>query len=510
MNDASAEFRTRPRDVAKIRAKPVQRWDPEYVLASGLEVRESETGGTLFSLNPLMAMRVNAIGYTMLARLSACQGCTATELADDVPGLSPVSAERFLDNLTARRLLTRTPERMTIWPSVTVIVPAHGRPKATKACVKSLLSLDYPRERIEIIVVDDASDPPLASALADQPVRLLRLDRNLGQSAARNLAAAEARGELLAFIDNDCVAAPHWLHDLVPYLGDPDTAIVGGRVVAPPPDGSVAAYEAVCSPLDMGATEGAVGPTEAIAYLPTCNLVVRRDVLLAEGGFDAQMRVGEDVDFTWRVLREGRRAYYAAAGEVAHDHRVRLGALLRRRADYGFSEAELQCRHPETRSPLPLPRTGIAALVALTSVSLSWQVGLAPAVLALALGVVELAGKKRRLERMHLAIPMACLVASVLREHAASVYHLGRHVTRYYGLPLVIVCIAWPPLIPSAAVLMIGPAVCDHHRLGPRLGLHKFLALYLLDMAAYQLGVWRGCAVHRCWRPLLPAIRWRR
>jgi GT2 family glycosyltransferase len=70
--------------------------------------------------------------------------------------------------------------------------------------------------------------------LRDLPITLLRQERNIGQSAARNLAAALASGAVLAFIDNDCVAEPDWLKTLLPYLADPAVAIVGGRVVAPP------------------------------------------------------------------------------------------------------------------------------------------------------------------------------------------------------------------------------------------------------------------------------------
>ena len=108
------------------------------------------------------------------------------------------------------------------------------------SCVRSLLALDYPADRREIIVVDDASTPPLAEALHDLPIRLLRQERNIGQSAARNLAATMASGTVLAFIDNDCAAEPDWLCGLLPYLDDPSVAMIGGRVVAPPARGAVA------------------------------------------------------------------------------------------------------------------------------------------------------------------------------------------------------------------------------------------------------------------------------
>jgi mycofactocin system glycosyltransferase len=481
-----------------------------YRLADAVDVIAGEEGGgMLFSARPLMALRLNASGVGLVSGLSASEGRTLAEVAACVPELSPLAAADFLEELERRRLLVRQPAVPVAWPPVSIIVAAHGRPAATRACVQSLLSLDYPSERIEIMVVDDASDPPLAAALVGLPVRLLRLEHNIGQSAARNLAAAEAGGELLAFTDNDCLAAAGWLRDLVPYLGDPDIAIVGGRVIGPPATSAVAGFEAVRSPLDMGFVGGPVGPREAVAYLPSCNLIVRRDVLLACGGFAADMRLGEDVDLAWRVLQSGARVHYAAAGDITHDHRARLGAMLRRRAEYGSSEADLQDRHPRNGRIMHLPRTGLLMLVAIVALPLAWPVAAAMMALATGMAASKVVNKRRRLRRIGLAVPATRLAASIIREHGASLYHLGHDVTRYYGLPVAALSVLWPPLLPVAAVMMLVPPVCDHRRLKPSLSLAAFIGLYWLEMAAYQLGVWRGCLARRCYRPLLPLIRWR-
>ncbi|MGZ8408745.1 MAG: mycofactocin biosynthesis glycosyltransferase MftF [Hyphomicrobium sp.] len=509
MTAASADVLPRHRQ----RPEPLQRSLPQggmrYRLAPQLHVLPGKDGGMLFSTRPLTALLLNASGVALVSGLSGAEARTVTEVAAGVPELSPLAVVGFLEDLERRRLLVREPVTPAEWPSVSIIIAAHGRPTATRACVQSLLALDYPRERIEIMVVDDASDPPLACVLTGLPVRLLRLEHNIGQSAARNLAAAEADGELLAFTDNDCVAAPRWLRGLVPYFGDPKIAIIGGRVIAPPSTGAVAAFEAVRSPLDMGSAGGPVGPREAVAYLPTCNLILRRDVLLACGGFAADMRVGEDVDFAWRVLQSGARVQYAAAGDITHDHRARLGALLRRRVDYGSSEADLQCRHPWNGRIMHLPRAGLLALAALATFPVAWPAGAALTLLATVMAMTELVSKRRRLRRIGLAVPAARLAASIIREHAASLYHLGHDVTRYYGLPLAAVGVLWPPLLPVAAVLMLVPPVCDHRRRKPALSLAAFIGLYWVEMAAYQVGVWRGCLARRCCGPLLPRLRWR-
>lgn len=483
-----------------------------YALQPGLELiasaESAEGGGMVFAPRPLMAMRLNAQGYTLIAALVP-DGATA-EAAARQAGVPPLEAAAFLDRLAERRLLGNVPAEPNRWPPVSIVVAARGRHRSTRACAQSLLALGYPGAPPEIIIVDDASDPPLAPALSGLPVRLLRLERNVGQSAARNLAAAEATGQVLAFIDNDCIADPGWLRTLVPYFGDSAIAIVGGRVVAAPAAGPVAAFEAVRSPLDMGPLAGRVGPAAAVAYLPTCNFLVRRDVLLAHGGFTAEMRVGEDVDFCWRVLRSGGRAVYAPAGRVVHDHRVRLAELLRRRADYGSSEADLQLRHPAGRRVLPLPTLSLFFLAMLVALAVA-----APAAVALGLLIAarlgfEIAAKSRRIRRLGLPLPRRLIVAAVLREHAASLHGFSASTIRYYGVPLLAAALAWPPLLPAATVLLLLAPLVNHHRSSPPLSLPAYVGLYWLEMAAYQWGVWRGCVTQRVFHPLLPILRWRR
>ena len=486
-----------------------------YALQPGLELIPGDldehghpNGGILFSIRPLMAMRLNAKAFALLSGLATER--TASDAAARVPGLHPLDAAEFLESLAERRVLAKRPPVTGRWPLVSIIVAARGRHAATRACVNSLLALDYLSGRIEIIVIDDASEPPLAPVLSDLSVRLLRQECNIGQSAARNLAAAEARGDVLAFIDNDCVAEAAWLRNLIPYLTDPVVGIVGGRVMAPPPVGRVAAYEAVRSPLDMGAVGGAVGPDKPVQYLPTCNVVIRRDVMLAHGGFASEMRLGEDVDFIWRALQGGIAAVYAPAGRIIHHHRTSLGAFLRRRADYGSSEADLQQRHVAGRRRMLLPKMSLLLLAMLTVVSVSWLLGVTLGAAALALIALEYREKLRYLERASVRPPARCLRRALIREHAASLYHLSANVTRYYALPLIAAGLLWPPLLAATAALLLVAPVTDHRQLKPSLALPTFVGLYWLEMLAYQWGVWRGCLARRTLRPFLPAIRWGR
>ncbi|TVR57901.1 MAG: mycofactocin system glycosyltransferase [Candidatus Competibacteraceae bacterium] len=480
-----------------------------YVLASGLDIVADERGGILLCLRPLLALRLNRQATVLLEALR--QPRSLNELAIHA-GMTPTAIAAFLDKLACRRLVIRHPAEMTACPRVSIILPAHGRAEATRRCVQSLLALDYPADRREIIVVDDASEPPLAAALRDLPVEIVRQDRNIGQSAARNLAAALASGTVLAFIDNDCVAEPDWLRGLLPYLDEPTVAMVGGRVAAPPARGAVAAFEAVRSPLDMGAVATEVTPTAAVSYLPTCNLLVRRDVLLAHGGFDATLRVGEDVDFIWRTLRGGQRAWYIPAGRVVHEHRVRWGDWLRRRADYGSSEADLQQRYPEGRRVMHLPRVSLLWLLTVTLTLTPWfgLWGLGPAALAIVLFGAELLEKQRELRRIGVTLSTGRVSVALGREHAAAFYHLSANAARYYSLPLLVIGGLQPQWLPAILLLLVVAPLADHRRLQPQISPPVFVGLYGLELAAYQIGLWRGCWQRRTLRPLLPRLIWRR
>ncbi|MCC8999667.1 MAG: mycofactocin biosynthesis glycosyltransferase MftF [Candidatus Contendobacter sp.] len=479
-----------------------------YVLQPGMHIVADDQGGVLLCLRPLLALRLNRQATALLSVLQ--QPRTIAELAATTPGMTPAAISSFLDRFVQRRLLLRHPPALTAWPKVSIIVPAHGRPEATHRCVQSLLALDYPVDRREIIVMDDASNPPLAVALRDLPITLLRQERNIGQSAARNLAASLASGAVLAFIDNDCVAEPDWLKTLLPYLADPAVAIVGGRVIAPPARGAVAAFEAVRSPLDMGAVATEVTPTAAVSYLPTCNLLVRLDALLAQGGFDAALRVGEDVDFIWRVLRTGSRAWYAPTGRVVHHHRVQWGDWLRRRADYGSSEADLQQRYPEGRRLMHLPRVGLLLLLTMMLLPGFGLIGLWPGAAALALFSVELVEKQRGLRRIGIALPVIQVAVALIREHAAAFYHLSANSVRYYSLPLLAIGIMQPALLPAIILLLAVAPLVDYRRLQPQLSWPIFTGLYWLELTAYQWGLWRGCWQRHTLLPLLPRLIWRR
>src|SRR5262249_38727618 len=102
--------------------------------------------------------------------------------------------------------------------------------------------------------------------------------------------------------------------------------------------------------LDMGHRASIVRPGSRVPYVPGAALVVRKEA--AGTGFAEDMRVGEDVDFVWRLGASGWRGRYEPAAPMGHQHRGRWREWLGRRKDYGTSAAALELRHPGSARPL--------------------------------------------------------------------------------------------------------------------------------------------------------------
>ena len=121
-------------------------------------------------------------------------------------------------------------------PPCTVVIPTRQRPQQLRDCLRSIAELDYPKDRLELVVVDDGAS---SEATAEQAARELRgqLDirvletPHLGPAAARNAGARQAGGAILAFTDDDCRVERGWLATLAAAVGPAGANGAGGRTV---------------------------------------------------------------------------------------------------------------------------------------------------------------------------------------------------------------------------------------------------------------------------------------
>jgi mycofactocin glycosyltransferase len=363
-----------------------------------------------------------------------------------------------------------------------------------------LLSLDYPVSKREIIVVDDASEDHTRAVVGQWDVNLIPLASNLGQSAARNRGAAAARGEIIACIDSDCTAEPSWLRDLVPYFQDSRNVLVGGFVDSFYRETRLDRYEEALSPLNMGQAALVGSGSASDFYVPTCNMLVRRDVYLQVGGLDETLRVGEDVDLCWRLKEKGYRLLYVPKGHVKHKHRNRFLATFRRRFDYGTSEPVLYAAHRDVVKRFPWQHSCMALLFTCVAGLLTEQILFVPigCIVLLADTLFKRSSYKKQ---MDVALAFRTVFRATAEKHVHLLYHLSHHIVRYYLLVLVTLAILFKPLIPVVTVLLLFPALVQFFKKNPRIGFPWFLFFFAVEQIFYQVGVFWGSLRQRSFRP---------
>ena len=343
-----------------------------------------------------------------------------------------------------------------------------------------------------VVVVDDAGPTPFGSGEPPPGVQLVRHSHNQGPAAARNTGLAHVSTPLVAFVDTDVTPDADWLQPLLPHFADPRVALVAPRVVGAPGPTPVHTYEQRHSSLDLGDEPARIAAGTRVSYVPAAALVCRADALRAVDGFDATMRVGEDVDLVWRLADAGQRCRYEPTAQVRHTPRATLAAWCRQRVGYGRSAAPLAQRHPGALAPLRM--SGWSAL--------AWVLLVARHPL-LATGVAT--GTTVALVRKLHDLPPRDAALLALRGHAAAGGQFADAVVRVWWPLAAVAALFVPRLRPAVAAAFVLPAAVAAVRQRSPQPLAD-LPLSTLDRMSYGVGVWRGVLDLREVGPLLPDL----
>jgi succinoglycan biosynthesis protein ExoA len=207
-------------------------------------------------------------------------------------------------------------------PKFSVIIPV--KPGGEVRALRALALASYPAELFEVLV-----------AYGSQP------------SAQRNLAAAEAKGELLFFLDDDSQVAPGFLEVAARHYTDPGVAVVGGPSLTPDSDSPLqrAIGVAFASAVGGGGVRNRYrksgqarrcGDSELIL----CNLSFRREVFLSHGGLDARLYPNEENELMDRLLHEGFQLVHDPELAVHRSQRPNYRAYVRQMFGYGRGRGE--------------------------------------------------------------------------------------------------------------------------------------------------------------------------
>ncbi|MGC8499507.1 MAG: glycosyltransferase [Acidimicrobiales bacterium] len=359
--------------------------------------------------------------------------------------------------------------------AIDVVIPVRDDAAGLAHCLGELVGW-------RVTVVDDGSRDAgaVARLAAGAGARLVRRDRAGGPGVARAEGARRATRAVVWFLDADVRVgdAAAVARRLLAHLGDPRVGAVAPRVRGPGGPRARDAFERDHSPLDLGPAGGLVDPAGPVPFVPSACLLVRRELAT---GFDPDLRVGEDVDWEWRLAAAGWRVRYDADVVVTHPPRPSWSAWWRQRVSYGASLGPLAQHHGARTSPWRLgPTTGLAAAILLAQPA--WA----------AVEATLLAGRLGR-TAPELAPPAR-----------------WRLVVRAGGGAVALA---------RATVRLLGPAllVLGRHR-GPRVWALGTLARFgtgprrwtdvplgVADDTAAAVGRWLGAARARRLAPLLPA-----
>ncbi len=460
-------------------------------------------GLTLVLSYPLKFIRLDSFWQPVFTSLAENDEVAFAQIVALVPQLDPQSMEFFLGKLVRRGFLKQYGSvSLHVYPSVSIIIPVRNRPEEIRSCLTSLQKLNYPSEKIEIIVVDDCSSDSTPEVVKEFPVILLALKKHRQASFCRNIAASRAGGEILAFLDSDCEADADWLLDLIPPFREKSIAAVGGMIDSFYNINPLDQYEKVQSSLQIGTWYRRSNELDRFFYVPSCNFLIRRDCFRELGGFKNDLHVGEDVDLCWRIQNNGWQVDYRPVGTIFHKHRNRLHAFCRRRFEYGTSEPQLQKLHEDRRKRMVFPP--LITMFWLLMAYMLFSGNTLFILPTLFLPVYETWTTCRKFSRTNKHIGTLQVIPAVLRSYGAWLYHLCGFISRYYLLFCPVAIMFSPLLFWTMGMMHI--ITCLGHYLikKPRLSFGVFFFYFSFEQLSYQAGVWWGCLQNDHFGSIIP------
>jgi len=223
-------------------------------------------------------------------------------------------------------------------PGVSIIVPTFNSESTIDECLRSILELDYPKQLLEVIMIDGGSTDATTERAKAYPVKLI--SSQLNPPAAYNLVLKTAEKEIIGLIDSDAKVEKGWLRKLVKHLDDPKVAGASGTVETWNKDKLVPraiGYELSSRYRRLPNT---------VERVATMNLLLKKKVTLEIGGFDEALPTQYDTDIGARIANAGYRIAFDSEAICYHFHRPTLRTFFKQQYKYGQNTWKLYFKHP--------------------------------------------------------------------------------------------------------------------------------------------------------------------
>ncbi|MDI6840942.1 MAG: glycosyltransferase [bacterium] len=228
-------------------------------------------------------------------------------------------------------------------PKVSVIVPVYNGERTLMECLNSLMKLKYPRDRLEIIVVDNNSTDRTKEIATQFPVTYV-FERHRNWAAAKNRGLTICTGELVAFLSHDCIIHRDWISEFVKEFQVDEVGGCGGNILPYRIRNWIDRYYYQFIYSNKRWVSEIKYPFPWIIGL---NSIFRRNDLIAIGGFDEKIGRCDDVDISWRVQLKGRTLKYISQAIVYHDHENTFRAFFKGLFEAGYSYYPLVKKYQE-------------------------------------------------------------------------------------------------------------------------------------------------------------------
>lgn len=222
-------------------------------------------------------------------------------------------------------------------PKVSIIVATLNSERTIDECLKAIFELNYPKDFLEIIVVDGCSKDATLEIAQKYPVKVISAPLNA--PAAYNYALKMVGNDVLGFIDADAKVEKEWLNKLVTYLDDPQVAGVSGGIE------TWNTENAWARSIGYDLKNRYARLKKYVVRVATMNLLLKKNIIEEVGGFDENLPAQYDTDLGFRITSRGYKITFEPSAKCYHFNRSTVSGYFRQQLQYGKNTVKLYFKH---------------------------------------------------------------------------------------------------------------------------------------------------------------------